>query len=66
VELEFGGRSKRSEKKLRNKKIVEVNFRSTAYFSQKTDNNENNNSLTKKVIIVKFQELPSLMFPILK
>jgi hypothetical protein len=29
---EFGGRLKRGEKKLRNKKIVEVNFRSTVYF----------------------------------
>jgi hypothetical protein len=33
VPPEFGGRSKRSKEKLRNKKLVEVNFRSTVYFS---------------------------------
>jgi hypothetical protein len=28
---EFGGRLKRSEKKIRNKKIVNMNFRSTVF-----------------------------------
>jgi hypothetical protein len=47
--LEFGGRSKRSEKKLKNKKIVEVKFRSTLYFSQRADNNKNKNSSMKEL-----------------
>jgi hypothetical protein len=43
----WGKVEKKPQKKLR-KKDIEVNFTSTVHFSQKADNNENNNSLMKK------------------
>jgi hypothetical protein len=62
----WGKVEKKQEKEIEKKYIIKVNFTSTVYFSQKAGNNENNNSLMRKVLIVKFQELPSLMFPIQK
>jgi hypothetical protein len=59
------GKVKKGTKKLR-QKIINVNFRSIVHFSQKTDKNENNKTLIKKLTTVKFQQLPSLMFPIPK